>query len=327
MVIVTIDSGTTNSRIRVIEDGKIVAARKNSIGIKNIAITGSKDVFIENLEKSIRESVAAAGRSMKDVEYFAASGMITCDLGLCEIPHKIAPISMKALAVNVAKRNFPQISDMPFYFIPGVKNAVEKNTMEFLCNMDMMRGEETETFGIMKLCGIQGPCLILLPGSHSKFVYINEKNEIERCSTTIAGELLEAVSKHTLLSSSLDNVMVEEINKEYILEGVKFEEKFGLSKALFAIRLMHTQLRNIPNQRANFLAGAIVSNDINQPFLQKLRDMGYKRIYIGGSSPLKDIFEVVLLNKCMRDAKIEVLSDRITEIASSIGAIEIIKQI
>jgi 2-dehydro-3-deoxygalactonokinase len=323
MIIAVVDIGTTNSRVRLIKDMKIIAISKSTIGIKDVSITGKKDLLMNELEKLTGESLLKAGKRLEDIEYFVASGMVTSELGLCEIPHKISPVSETDLSRGIIKKSFEKLGNIPFYFIPGVKNKIDINNIDSLAEMDMMRGEEVETFGVLELCKVSGPFIVILPGSHSKIVYVDNENKIEKCSSSMAGELIQAITSHTILAQCLKKKLVSYVDEEYLLRGLKFEEENSLTKAIFAVRLMNTLLDTTENQRANFLAGAIISNDISRNLVNDIKAKNYKRIYIGGSNQLKYIFEVILKSKISKEMEVVLLNDEITEMASPIGAIKI----
>jgi len=326
VIAITVDVGTTNSRIKVIEGRDILSISSTGVGIKDVAITGSQDILEDGLAKIIYDGLAKANRKLEDVEYFAASGMITCNLGLMELPHRICPVSMNDLMYGIQKKEFSWIENKPFYFIPGVKNDVEVPSMESLDHIDVMRGEEVETFGIIELCNIKGPALLILPGSHTKFVWINELNEIERCSTTMLGEFLYALVNATILSSSILPSLITEIDEASIKQGIAFEHENGVTKSAFAVRLMDIQLDTTSNERANFLAGALISNDINPNIIVDIKSK-YHHIYIGGSSPLKETFKIVLNSRGIDDADITVLTDDITDCAASTGALMLVEKL
>ena len=100
--------------------------------------------------------------------------MITSDGGLCEIPHIPAPAGLKELHNAIAVWHIPEICDIPFAFIPGVK-AVSVA----LENADFMRGEETEFMGLD--IDISGS-LVLLPGSHSKCISVSKDGKNRKIS-------------------------------------------------------------------------------------------------------------------------------------------------
>ena len=86
--------------------------------------------------------------------------MVTSNLGLCEIPHKISPASAYDLSNGVVEKSFNELGNIPFYFIPGVKNKINEENIDPLADMDMMRGEEAETFGVLELCNVSGPFIL-----------------------------------------------------------------------------------------------------------------------------------------------------------------------
>ena len=47
--------------------------------------------------------------------------------------------------------------------------------------MDIMRGEEAETFGLIEQLKLQGPAIFVLPGSHSKFISLDAGNRVTAC--------------------------------------------------------------------------------------------------------------------------------------------------
>ncbi|WP_058487035.1 2-dehydro-3-deoxygalactonokinase [Defluviitalea phaphyphila] len=321
MLVVTIDIGTTNSRIKVIENDKIISTAKSKIGIKDVAITGNKKKLEEELFKIIEKGLGYINKTIDDVEYFIASGMVTSNLGLVEVPYIKCPAGIEDLIKGTIKKEFQWLNNKPAFFIPGVKNNVSNiNNVNNLDEIDVMRGEEVETFGIMKLCNVEGPALIILPGSHTKFVYINDENKIEKCSTTMLGEFMHALSTSTILSSSLLENLVTEIDKEYILKGMDFERNYGITKTAFYVRIMDMFLDTTSNQRANFLAGALINNDI-APYIIADIKKSYKKVFIGGSSPLKEIFKIALESLDINDITVKVVSDDISYNASSIGAL------
>lgn len=74
--------------------------------------------------------------------------------------------------------------------IPGVRNHVENIGIDTLEQMDVMRGEETEAVALLRERGKGEDLIFVLPGSHTKIIYANEKGFICRCKTTMSGELL-----------------------------------------------------------------------------------------------------------------------------------------
>ena len=81
-------------------------------------------------------------------------------IALCNLPHICAPAGISELCDNMHETVIPEISEIPFVFVRGVKSVSDN-----LSETDMMRGEETEICGLMG--EDDGKCMYILPGSHS----------------------------------------------------------------------------------------------------------------------------------------------------------------
>ena len=59
------------------------------------------------------------------------------EIGLCDIPHIDLPSDIYKEASNLSVTVIPEITDIPFWFVPGVKQTVDGYLS------DIMRGEES----------------------------------------------------------------------------------------------------------------------------------------------------------------------------------------
>lgn len=85
-----------------------------------------------------------------------ASGMITADVGLVEVPHVTAPAGLEELSASLAPVLVPDVCPLPIHFIPGVKNRVSGVSLETFEAMDIMRGEEVEACALIDRLGVRG---------------------------------------------------------------------------------------------------------------------------------------------------------------------------
>ena len=96
-----IDCGTTNTRVYIVDrEGKIIASGERRVGVRNTSMTGSKDTLRNGLCEAIEEAAANAKIALKDISFAIASGMITSEIGLIELPHLIAPVGLEDLAAH-----------------------------------------------------------------------------------------------------------------------------------------------------------------------------------------------------------------------------------
>ena len=295
MYSVTIDSGTTNSRVFVWKGRELLAEASRPVGVRDTAITGSTETLAKGVKEAVEEALGKAGILSTEGITFLSSGMITSNVGLCEIPHLAAPVGLAELAKGIRKTVVPEVVDQPIWFVPGVKNNDKAVTPDNCESMDMMRGEEAETIGVLSALDISGPAVILLPGSHSKFVKIDADNRITGCITTISGELLDVITKNTILASSLDHGFADSIDAGALMKGAENCASVGLSRCCFSVRILDVFKGMTQNQLRNFLLGAVLQTDILALKNSRALNVGSDaKMIICGKKMLKDAFEILL---------------------------------
>lgn len=321
MTYITIDMGTTNTRIRCIKNKTILGEIKENIGVRETAFTGNTDKLKECLKIGIAKCIAISNETKENIDVILASGMITSNLGLLEIPHLEAPVSAKMLKENIKTKQFDDIINKPINFIPGVKNRTSENSEDFLSEIDMMRGEEAEVFGALQFAETNNSVIFISPGSHTKFVYVDKDNNITKCSTTLSGELLWAITKETILANSISSDLITSIDLEFIKKGINSVKTHGFSKTCFLVRIMDVFNKSTSNQLANFLMAALAYNDILS--IQGDLKKDSPNILIGGKDILKDLYKAVLEITNYDMNKVNLLSSIEVEKSSAFGAIDI----
>ncbi|QIQ21739.1 2-dehydro-3-deoxygalactonokinase [Zophobihabitans entericus] len=324
--IVTIDSGTTNTRVRVWSEQKVIAEATQSVGVRDTAITGNTIKLKQAVKTALDEALLTAKIKPEQPLLILACGMITSNLGLCEIPHLVTPVSMKDLAANMVKKLLPEISSSPVWFIPGVKNSANPISLDDCEMMDIMRGEETETIGVLSLSDINSPALIVLPGSHSKFVKIDQQKNITACTTTIAGEMLDIITQQTIISGSLDHQFAKSIDQDYLLKGAASCQDVGLARSCFLVRLLDLFGQTTINQRANYLLGAVLYGDlltIKQS--QALNVEADTTIILTGKKILQQALQLLISHDDFFTGKIIELNEQKEQPLSGLGSIALAK--
>lgn len=262
MYIITIDTGTTNTRVCGWQGTRLLAEAARPVGVRDTAITGSTDTLMKGVSEAVNEVKDKSEIPADARVVYLSAGMITSNVGLCEIPHLVAPAGLRELADGMTAGHLPDITGEPIWFVPGVRNHRNSVALENVDQMDMMRGEETEAIGVLTSLDIRGPALIILPGSHSKFVKIDEQNRIEGCVTTIGGELLDVITRHTILASSLQHQFASDIDAPSLLQGARQCLETGLSRTCFSVRVLDMFAGLSLNQKANVLLGAVLQDDL-----------------------------------------------------------------
>ena len=301
----TIDGGTTNTRISLLRDGKTVDALKLSGGAG--AARKDPDAQKNAIRNGISEILARNSLKESDVERILASGMITSEFGLCTLPHAIAPIGLEGLHDAMEEVALPEVSDIPFVFMRGVKCTGD------LAVTDMMRGEETELMGLMD--DSYGACVYVLPGSHSKVIKTDAAGRIESFSTLLSGEMFYALSKHTILGDAVD-MSVEGFDAEYLLTGYRYALENGINKAVFKTRVQKNMFGATPLQCSSYFRGVILCDEIRE-----ILRYDVPTVVLGGKKQMREATAAIL--RAVSDKRVICLSDEEVEGSVAKGQLKI----
>lgn len=300
MLIATIDGGTTNTRVRIWrgEPGRVFTLAGEAVsetGVRNTAIDGNNHKLLATVDSLLRQAEEEAVRSRGEdgpgrycrvkqdsrissettaeelsVSLILASGMLTSDLGLAEIPHIAAPADLPTLARSMVSRVIPGLNGRAVWFIPGIKNRPSDSlTEDLLSRMDMMRGEETEAAGLLaefpfhpeEETGI-GSRILVLPGSHNKYIAVDAAGQIRGCFTTLAGELLRSLTLDSILADSVGRGFAEHFDRASFLRGVEWGVAKGVGHGAFLCRICALFDHYSPLQAQNYLLGLLLADDL-----------------------------------------------------------------
>lgn len=303
---ITIDGGTTNTRVSLVVDGIVIDTIKINIGAQK-SIDGG-----EALRKGIKDAIVqllhSAGLTESNIEKILASGMITSEFGLCKVDHIETPAGIDELAATMYETHFEDISSLPFAFVRGVKSVCHD-----LAYTDMMRGEETELMGIMN--SSYGECVYVLPGSHSKIIRCDKEGRIAEFSTLLTGEMAASISQNTILRDAVD-LSVECTDKEYLVMGYSYATKHGINNALFKVRVLKNLFGASKEQVYSFYVGVILQGEIEQ-----IVSYNAPTVVIGGKKQLKEAMAHIL--ETVTDYNVIVIDDNLVNDSVSRGIIRI----
>lgn len=302
---VTVDCGTTNTRIFLVENGNAAASTAISAGAKDCS--ADRAGFTLTLKNQISNLLDQNSLAESDIEAVILSGMITSELGLCTVEHIKTPAGIAELNKGLVLCDVG-ISGIPCYFIPGVKTDFDS-----LAAKDMMRGEEAELMGLIRES--DGECVYVLPGSHSKHIIVDSKGRISEFGTFLSGELIDALANHTILKDSV-SLDIKSFDEEYLLMGYDYSKEYGISATLFKTRIANRLFGLNPIQCYSFFIGAVLESEISA-----ITKYGKKKIMIGGKASLRESMRFIIKNRTKLD--VGVYSDDETKSATALGAVKI----
>ena len=289
--IITIDAGTTNTRAVLFDrDRNLRGMKKREIGVRNTAIDGNNGKLKEAVRECLSELLADEGIDYSSVRMILASGMITSNVGLVEVPHLVAPAGIDDFAKGITPVTLPDVCPLPIHFIPGVKNLGCPITLENYERMDIMRGEEVESIAMVDGLPKGKPIMLVLPGSHTKFVALDDEGRITGCLTSITGELLSVITNNTIIADAVGHHFVEEgtYDRNLLLTGYENAKKTGLGRACFSCRILNQFAIPEKEKLANYILGAVLESDLKAlKASDAVRATSDTLMIVAGKNPLR----------------------------------------
>jgi 2-dehydro-3-deoxygalactonokinase len=254
-VYAVVDSGTTTTRLRLWREGRVVWSGSRQAGARDTAVDGHAGKVLAALRSLLDECGASPAA-------IVCSGMITSNLGLYELPHLPAPAGLDDLAAGIRQKVFPELSEVPLSFVPGVKTLPSPG-LAGLAEGDVLRGEEAEVAGLHPELALGEDAVYMHTGSHHKALDVDAQGRILASRTAITGELLAAVIGNTVLRSSVVPLDGLELDMEAALAGASAAREHGVGRALFLVRVGEQLAGQDKARMTSYLVGVLAALDVH----------------------------------------------------------------
>jgi 2-dehydro-3-deoxygalactonokinase len=252
---IAIDWGSTSARAWLLnEQGMSIGMFSAMLGVKKIPMNGFDDAL---------QQLCGAWLSKHTDLPVLASGMIGSNQGWREAPYVACPVDESSLAretIVVETLNGHQV-----HIVPGVRYT-DPNGLH-----DVMRGEETQVFGVLST-DADDDKLLILPGTHSKWVRV-ENRKVNWFTTFITGELFDVLTTHSLLiqPNHNDDAVVSPINfsSPEFLRGVEHAltaraDGAGMLSRLFSVRTRRLIDGVAGAESKKYLSGLLIGSEISE---------------------------------------------------------------
>lgn len=264
--LITIDGGTSNTRV-YLWDGpdNLIGEKKASIGVRNSAIDGNNHALCHALHEMLMELLQDERLNPDDIIGVYVSGMLTSAAGIYELPHITAPVGLDELAKGVRDLHLPEIWPGSVSLIPGVRNTEPDQVfLENLSGMDVMRGEETEAIALIPEISEGQGAVLILPGSHTKVIFVDSAHKIVRSLTTMSGELLQLLTQNSILADTTKKEFLSGTpDHSFLMAGYhEAKQSRSLSRAVFLTRVAGMFVNMDLVSVRSFLLGAVLENDV-----------------------------------------------------------------
>jgi len=175
--LVALDWGSSALRAYLLgEGGRILERRAEPWGILQLPERDFQSTF---------DRITAGWSSASSALPAIASGMIGSAQGWVEAPYVDLPAGAEQLAQRLAP-----VSGTPMRIVPGLAQRGARP--------DVMRGEETQIVGALTVEPSLADALVVLPGTHSKWVRLGDAR-IREFTTYMTGELFAVLRTHSIL--------------------------------------------------------------------------------------------------------------------------------
>jgi 2-dehydro-3-deoxygalactonokinase len=187
-------------------------------------------------------------------------GMIGSRQGWLEMPYCPCPVHALDLskAVGTIETDYGTIRILGGISTTDSGDDRDKTTGNQ--RYDVMRGEETQIFGIEPRPGSQ---LVVTPGTHSKWAMV-EDAVIQNFRTYMTGELYAVLRQHSILGRLMTGQEGQSIDETSFMDGVHnaFEDQ-DLLHSLFDVRTQALFQRKQSDKLASYLSGILIGSEVS----------------------------------------------------------------
>ena len=246
---IAIDWGTTSLRgVLVDASGQIAAQRALPQGILQVQAGEFADAFAQHFGDWLA----------LQPDVCLLSGMIGSRQGWQEAPYCPCPADFDALCRQLLWLDSAQ--GVPTAIVPGMSTAPQAQVDAVNGVPDVMRGEEIQVIGALRLMQ-QSSGLLVLPGTHSKWVQA-QNHSITSFKTFMTGELFALLAQHSILGKTLDSsAPLDEAAFTQGLERARSSD--ALSHLLFGMRALSLFNAMNPAQAASYLSGLLIGQELS----------------------------------------------------------------
>lgn len=272
-IFLSCDWGTSNMRLRVVDSIRktVLKEVESKEGIRAVyrmwqsqpGGTNRSSYYLSFLEKYLAQ-IDILGEVQLKNPIMIISGMASSSIGLLEIEYARLPLASDGSELILHRLEQSTSGFQHIYLVSGTRT-----------DDDVMRGEETLLAG----CDILPKKLelFLLPGTHSKHIIVND-GRAEYFHTYMTGEFFDIISKHSILSASLESTNT--FNEASFQEGLQDGWNGNVLHSAFKVRVNQLFKRATRPENYDYLSGLLIGAE--------LKDIGdqYARVTVVASTIL-----------------------------------------
>jgi len=239
--LIAIDWGTSSLRgARLGTNGLVLESREFARGILSVPPGQFEAVFHEHFGDWMQAPNALC----------LISGMAGSRQGWQEVPYCPCPADFQQLGLQMRWLQADRIALVPGLSCMGA---------DLLQTPDVMRGEEVQIFGALRLAGRETATLVL-PGTHSKWVQVHS-GRVTHFQTFMTGEVYALLSQQSILAKTLD--LNGAFDETAFLQGIDQSQTAGsMLHKLFAVRTLGLFERLSATDLPSYLSGLLIGEEL-----------------------------------------------------------------
>ncbi|MHC9295278.1 2-dehydro-3-deoxygalactonokinase [Mycobacterium sp. LTG2003] len=288
--LIALDWGTSALRAWLLaDDARIVDARQRDSGLLNVTAGADARIRARDYATAFADICGDWLHAHPGLPAIAC-GMVGSAQGWREAGYLTVPT---ALAIDAHRLTSVRHDRGTLHLIPGLR--VEHDAAASAA--DVMRGEETQLIGIMRMLGEpEGELLVVLPGTHTKWVRIVDGRVIA-FSTAMTGELYGLLMQHGILARTAAAATADD--DASFARGLVADRSRGLSSALFGARALVLDGQLEAAALADYVSGLLIADEVAHLLPENAGD---QRIILCGNPDLCRRYESALARHGVRPA-------------------------
>ena len=235
--LVAVDWGTSSLRGALLDAaGRVLEEKSAPLGILAVAGGDFAGTFASQFSEWMKPAETVC----------LMSGMIGSRQGWHEAPYAPCPANFADVA-----RRLHWVERGRIAIVPGL--SVEQGGVP-----DVMRGEEVQIFGALRLTGIADATFVL-PGTHNKWATVRD-GKVIGFRTYMTGEIYGLLARQSILARTTQ--ADAPLDEAKFLEGVQRSQSDGLLHTAFGARALALFDRLSPPQSASYLSGLLIGEEL-----------------------------------------------------------------
>jgi 2-dehydro-3-deoxygalactonokinase len=216
------------------------------------------------------------------------AGQITSTIGWHETPYLECPINPEGLLDAAVSFD---CEGHTINALPGTKCTLQNSLI------DVMRGEELQILGFLKQNEQYqtGKILLCLPGTHTKWVLINN-GKIICFKTAMTGELYDLLCHQSVLIP--DDCAEGEFDWQAFEQGCDLtlgSDSGNLAHGIFSVRTRQLSKELTPVQAKAYLSGVLIGSDVRAArYASEWQLLSNTHVVVIGTSQLNKCFTMAL---------------------------------